>query len=252
MVILETVSIVLPNTDNHFQEMFLKYFSVLTQGDKSSLVFNSTREEYLPKIKLRFDNCRIPHVIFSLSSGEMLKIDLVNTTGQSKNSPHKYSSISIEEFILRMEGCEPINLDHAGFDIPWFNGLHPEIISLREKLKTTSLYYLFPTGEYWDFIIPGKPSEVEHVGDPDLKEVRRPKFEIVSLDKTSTPLIQFEFHVKIPYEQLVEMFPEGIRVDEIKCVWVYISNQYGIDVCLVVNEDGGDDWCEYFKNKRLS
>ena len=248
---LNQITIKLPKLDTNFENRFLDFFSSLGEIDGEGISFYKSDQSYLPQIAVVFSSeTKEPFTEFIVGE-EKVTIELTNKTGQEKKSPHKYEHIDLEDFTNRMNNIKLVNLDHAGFDISWFDGIHPEILKLREILKGSSLYYLFPSGEPWDFIIPGTAEEVISTGDPDLTLERRPKFEIVSLDKVSTPIIQFEFHVKIPYEQLLKMFPEGIGVDEVKCVWVYIKNNYGLDICMVVNEDQNNDWGTYFAHNRL-
>lgn len=248
---LTQITIKLPATDDNFQSGFFKFFSNLGIIQNDCISFHASNENYIPKVTVTFSSeTRVPSTEFLIGDEKQI-VELSNKTGQEKSSPHSYEDIELNDFLNRMTGIQPTNLDHAGIDLPWFDGIHPEIIALRNLLKQSSLYYLFPSGEPWDFIMPGTIEEVSKHNDPDLTLVRRPKFEVVSLDKCSTPIIQFEFHVKVPYKQLLDMFPEGIGVDEVKCVWVYIKNDYGVDICMVVNEDLNNDWCEYFVGNRL-
>jgi len=81
--------------------------------------------------------------------------------------------------------------------------------------------------------------------------VRRPKLEIVSFDKSSTPIIQFDCIVDTSYDKIVQLFPEGIAENDLRNVWVYLSNPYHLDICFVVNENRGGDWSEFFSGHRL-
>jgi hypothetical protein len=38
----------------------------------------------------------------------------------------------------------------------------------------------------------------------------------------------------------------------LKNVWVYLTNPYGIDVCLVIGEHQGKDWSGFFEGHRLA
>jgi len=66
--------------------------------------------------------------------------------------------------------------------------------------------------------------------------VRRPKFEIVSFDKASTPLLQLDIQMNTSYEILLGLFPEALVYPLIRNLWIYLENPYGLDICLVVNE----------------
>jgi hypothetical protein len=123
---------------------------------------------------------------------------------------------------------------------------------LRNRLKTTCLYHLFPTGEDWDFIIPGELAEITKIKAIDYSKIRKPKFEIVSFEKASTPLIQFDISLNIEYVKFSLLFPEGINDHKMKNTWVYIRNDFDIDICLVLNESKGDDWASFFGGHRLS
>lgn len=248
---LTKITINIPNTVPAFQQSFLDFFSELGQATDTGIKFYMSNENYFPETVVTFSSeTKVPTCEFLIGKSRRI-IELTNKTGYVKSSVHTYSYIEIEEFMLRMANIKPTNLDHAGIDLPWFDGIHPEILNLRQVLKKKSLYYLFPSGEPWDFILPGTSEEISNPKDSNLNIVRRPKFEIVSLDKASTPIIQFEFHVKAPYQKLLDMFPEGIGVADIKCIWVYLKNEFGVDICMVVNEDLGNDWCDYFVNNRL-
>jgi (p)ppGpp synthase/HD superfamily hydrolase len=85
----------------------------------------------------------------------------------------------------------------------------------------------------------------------DYTKVRRPKFEVVSFEKDSTPLIQFDFHFNTSYEKLVEIFPEALVDSKIRNIWIYLENPYEIDVCLVANESSESDWSEFFEGSRI-
>jgi len=121
---------------------------------------------------------------------------------------------------------------------------------LRNKLKDKSLYHLFPTGDNWDFVIPGSLEEISGAIPVDYELDRKPKFEIVSFDGCSTPLVQIDIATNLEYEYIKDLFPEGIHLDDIKSVWVYLKSNYSFDVCLVLNE-AGRGWTKFFKDHRL-
>jgi hypothetical protein len=145
-----------------------------------------------------------------------------------------------------------VGIDHGGFNLPWFSsGLHPDILGLREHLSSRCLYHKFPTGEPWDFIIPGDTHEIVRRKSVDYDRNRRPKFEVVSFEKASTPIIQFDILVNANYETFAQLFPESLLDTELRNSWVYLENPYSIDVCLVINEFSEGDWSAFFKDCRL-
>jgi hypothetical protein len=129
--------------------------------------------------------------------------------------------------------------------------VHPKILQLREKLSPCCLYHRFPTGEPWDFIIPGDEDEILNHKAVDYSEVRRPKFELVSFENASTPLVQLDISVNARYERFFELFPESLNDQELRNIWVYLESPYAVDVCLVINESSEDDWSDFFKECRL-
>ncbi|MBP6993685.1 hypothetical protein KBB12_00395, partial [Candidatus Woesebacteria bacterium] len=122
---------------------------------------------------------------------------------------------------------------------------------LRNRLQDKCLYHTFPSGEPWDFILPGSVEEISGQIAVDYTKVRKPKFEIVSFANCSKPLVQIELEIDLKYSQIVELFPEGICVPEARNVWVYLENPYTIDFCLVLNEKTQEDWSDYFQNSRV-
>lgn len=193
-------------------------------------------------------------VQFIRSDNETINVKVKNITGVYKSSPHTYRHISMTEAKKRLFASEIklIEVDHVGFNLPWFSaGLHPEIVQLRQELASRCLYHRYPTGEPWDFILPGDEEEITNSKQVDYSKVRRPKFELVSFDKASTPLIQFDFSVNASFESFSQLFPEALIDTEFKNIWLYIENPYQIDICLVINEYAESDWSEYFNNSRI-
>ncbi len=250
MEYLNQISILLPDRHPDFADTFTTFLLPFTERCESGVSFNQSHQGYVPHLNLQFADINMPQVHFELTEGTRI-LELKNLTGIKKKSPHTYTPIMLTDFLKRMQQHTIHGIDHLGFDIPWFDGIHPEVVQLREYLKAHCLYYLFPTGEAWDFILPGTPNEIQQAGDPDLTLVRRPKFEIVSIDKVSTPLLQFEFKTSLKYSDMVQLFPEAIAVPEVPNVWVYIQNPYGVDICCVLNEQSGSDWCAFFGEHRL-
>jgi hypothetical protein len=113
------------------------------------------------------------------------------------------------------------------------------------------LYHRFPSGEPWDFIIPGNRDEIALQEAVDYTMVRRPKLEIVSFDKASTPLLQFDIQMNTSYEILQGLFPEALDDPLVRNLWIYLGNPYGLDICLVANEFSEQDWSDYFAGSRI-
>ncbi len=225
---------------------FLSNFGINSNG---VINFSSSNIDFYPKLSLGISDVDIPEVHFI--SDEQIAIKLTNSTGKTKTSPHKYKPISISEFLSRFKSVEIKELDHLGFDLPWFNGIHPDILELRKVLPNKCAYHKWPENEEWDFILPATEKEISSTVKLDYTEVRRPKLEIVSIEKVSTPIVQIDFAVQMQYEDLVELFPEAIHVSTLKNIWVYIKNEIGIDICFVVNEHDSGDWSDFFKDCRV-
>jgi len=245
--ILQEITIDLPYNPN-FTPHFLSLFATGTALKLKTIQFIPSNPQYIPKLAIEHSTKDLPCVSFFME--RTITIPIQNKTGKTKPSPHKYKHISVKEFAKRYANLEVMGYDHIGFNLPWFQGIHPEILKLREVLKRSSLYYLFPSGEAWDFILPGTAEEVNQ-SNIDLQQERRPKFEIVSFEKCSTPLIQIEVLINKDFKDLVALFPEGIAVEEVKNVWVYLENPYGIDICFVLNENPSSDWSQFFAESRL-
>lgn len=55
----------------------------------------------------------------------------------------------------------------------------------------------------------------------------------------------------LDFAQIKYIFPEGIADSELRNVWVYLENPYGIDICLVLGENSAD-WSDPFTGHRLT
>lgn len=245
MKILESIKICLPDKDSDFQKNFLGFLKQFGKRRTNSVSFQKSNELYYPRVDLEFGTYQVPAVFFE--STKKINVELVNKTNQSKKSPYSYSPISLFEFISRSKSLNFEFLDHIGFDIPWFDGLNPDIKNLRDFLSSQCLYYLYPTGENWDFILPATEEEIL-TKNIDYKTTRRSKFEIVSLDYTSSPIIQFDMSVSESFEEIKKVFPEGIPDNFLKNIWIYIENPYGLDICFVVGHRSKTDWYKFLKN----
>lgn len=191
---------------------------------------------------------------FLLVGGEGISVGVENTTGLTRASPHSYAHLGITVADRRLvdAGIRLVGSDHVGINLPWFgDGLHPQILCLRDRLAARCLYHRFPSGEPWDFIIPGDRDEIARRKPVDYTRTRRPKFELVSFGTASTPLVQLDVQVNASYEELTRLFPEALDDPEFRNIWVYLESPYGIDVCLVLNEPDEHDWSGFFSGARL-
>jgi hypothetical protein len=244
MKLLNSITICLPKRDQDFEEKFLSFLSQFGKRDNSSIDFKISDKSYVPRISFKFAACSAPQAIFDAS--KTIEVGITNTTGQTRKSPFIYSSISLDEFIFRAKELSFEFLDHAGFDVPWFDGVHPDINKLRDFLPEECLYSRYPTGEDWDFIIPATQKEIA-TRELDYRVIRRPKFEIVFLNYSSTPIVQFDVSVKESFEEIRKIFPEGYPDNSLKNAWIYVENPYGIEICFVVGHRGNADWYKFLK-----
>lgn len=251
---LQHVQYTLPNTTPTFTSNLINYLSpvgTVTNGDITLYLSDDT---FVPTTSITFADIAIPQVSFLLSDKTTIDIDITNTTQMSKQSPHQYQPISLDTFITRMAPFPLIRIDHTGFNLPYFDGIHPEILELRDTLRKTCLYHTFPKhleDAPWDFVLPGSEKEISGEKPIDYTLNRTPKIEIVSFDKSSTPLIQFDIQLTGSYEDWVGIFPEALHILELRSPWVYVTNDTGIDICFVLNEVRDKDWSYHFANERL-
>jgi hypothetical protein len=112
-------------------------------------------------------------------------------------------------------------------------------------------YGFVSAGEAWDFILPGDCTEILAGKEIDYSIPRRPKFEMVSFEKTSKPLIQIDLSTPATYDTLARLFPESLKDPQIGNVWIYLDQRCKIDVCLVINPFSEQDWSDFFKGLRL-
>jgi hypothetical protein len=238
-----------------FTDQLALLLDVLGRSEDHVLELTRSDQSFFPKIRVDFQSEGSGFLAdFTHSNGEITSVKIENSTGLNKHSPHSYKPISVSTVSQRFlaSGVKLVGIDHVGFNLPWFSpGLHPDILKLRELLSSRCLYHKFPTGEPWDFIIPGDAHEIVRRETVDYVRIRKPKFEVVSFDKASTPIIQFDIAVNDKYETLVQLFPESLLDTELRNIWVYLENPFSIDVCLVINEFTDGDWSSFFKDCRL-
>lgn len=249
---LMTIDVVFPEVSDAFFNDLAHFLRDMGELRPQSLLFRTTKRSYYPQISLKEDVVKQPLARFAMDDGESFEVSIENSSGVKKKSRYAYSPITITDFTARIQSVALQNVDHLGFNLPWFqSGVHPTIENLRSLLKTKCLYHTFPNGEPWDFILPGTLAEVGGAKPIDYIQIRKPKFEIVSFTNCSKPLVQIDMAFATSYEKLARLFPEGILLPDVKSVWVYLQNPYDIDVCLVLNKAKGD-WSNYFRESRLT
>lgn len=212
-----------------------------------------SNQDFLPKTSFVFEGSEHPFVLFLFDDSGSTKVEMTNTTGATKQSPYRSAHILLEGFIERIRPFRLQGLDHTGFNLPSFEGVHPKILELRQQLKETCLYHMFPKhveDAPWDFILPGTQEEIQGSQKTDYRHVRKPKREIVSFENSSTSLLQIDIQVQGHYEDLVKVFPEALHVPERRNRWMYLQNDFGIDVCFVLNEASENDWSSQLRNDR--
>jgi hypothetical protein len=219
---------------------------------ENSIEFTRSNPAYLPTITLTITNTAECKAVFIMSNAKRIATPINNVTGTTKKPSHPVKSYTIEQTKKRLKGLNLTVIDHAGFNLPWFmGGTHPLIGFLQASLKNKSLYHTFPSGEAWDFIIPATSDEIHGAAAIDYTQIRKPKFELVSHEKSSTPLIQLDIATNTTYPTLKERFPEGYHDDARQQTWVFITNPYNLAICLVLNEDSKGDWSEQFAQSRI-
>lgn len=218
MSYLKQVIYSLPSVDQNFTNDFLSFLGKIgkTNGDQVSLSLSES--DFFPETIFQFKDIKIPSVLF-LGNDFEHSVEIKNSAGKEKQSPHSYSHINISDFIQRLSNFKLEGVDHTGFNLPYFEGVHPEILKLRQLLKDKCLYHEFPKAladEPWDFILPGSIKEISGEEIIDYHKNRKPKIEIVSFSKSSTPLIQIDIQLNAKYEDLIKLFPEAINDSDLK------------------------------------
>jgi hypothetical protein len=254
-VFLENITLSFPISESLFPSQLLQLLEPLGSREADQIEISRSNAWFLPRIELNFkgDGAET-QTQFNLSDGEMLSVDLVNLTGVDKQHPKSYQFLTIETISYRLKhaGIRLTKIDHVGINLPWFGiGTHPQITGLRESLSSLCMYHRYPSGELWDFILPGDAAEITRQKSIDYGITRRPKFELVSFSIASTPLIQVDVETSGYYDSLNSIFPEALADPKFKNIWLYTENPYAIDVCLVLNEACDHDWSDFFKGYRL-
>lgn len=210
---------------------------------------------FLPLVSLHNDSdADLARVDFRLSSYRTISVAVRNITDEVRPHPSAYRHVPVEVLAQRfaVNGMQIRKVDHVGFNLPWFGAsIHPAVADIRWELKAHCLLHDFPSGEPWKFILPGNRDEIDGFKSIDYRKTRRPKFEIVSFPKCSTPLVQIEVAVNMKYPQFSALFQEGLCDPSMKNVWVYIETGCNLDLCLVINESSRSDWSSYFEGHRV-
>jgi hypothetical protein len=253
---LEYICINFPATSSRFPYKLLSFLSSLGEVNRKRIKFSTIPDQYFPEIRLAFDSpSGQVNSLFGLSGGEYLSVPIENITGKNVSNTDIYQKVMLKTVKQRLScsGISMTGIDHIGFNLPWFDsGIHPSILKLRKKLSGACLYHRFPGGEPWDFILPGSADEIKQRTAVDYSIPRRPKFELVSFDKCSRPLVQLDISLRTSYEALTKLFPESIADHTLRNIWVYMSNPYNIDICLVLNEAADGDWSGFFEGYRVA
>jgi hypothetical protein len=253
--LLERISLRLPGAHPEFHECWLPLLSGLGRIENGRLDLSASDETYRPHLSIEFNSSNTcVSADFQRTGGESIPVKIENTTGATKRNPITYRPITAEEVSRRLasSGLKFVSADHIGFNLPWFGaGVHPRILELREKLAAACLYHEYPSGEPWDFILPGTPDEISGRHMLDYSKIRKPKFELVSFGASSIPLIQIDLAANARFEQFSALFPEGWADSRFRNIWIYLENPSSIDVCLVINEYAAGDWSDYFAGHRL-
>jgi hypothetical protein len=252
---LESIRMHFPRRDGSPIRELLELLAPSLRWDQGVATVIPSGEGYIPQISMdpEADTPRVA-VDFMLNPTEWMSVDMKNITGLERQNPLSYGYMGLDEVqeCFGQNGIKITGIDHVGFNLPWFGpGLHPAIIDVRARLNRICLYHSFPSGEPWDFILPGQLSEIRRRKATDYHLVRRPKFEMVSFDKASTPLIQIEAMTNKAFGELRSLFPRGLADEKVHNLWLYIDNPLGIDLCLVLNEPSEADWSELFKGHRF-
>jgi len=251
---LECIAIEFP-TGPKFMGKLLSLVGGLGRNGDDLFEFDRSNLEFYPRLSIGTGSSGGETLVkFVFSDGRTTFEKVENSTGVEKQSPHAYGYVSLETVNDRLASASLAltGVDHLGFNLPWFGpGLHPRIAALRSVLSPACAYHRFPTGENWDFILPADPEEIRFRKEMDYSIPRCPKFELVSFEKASKPVIQLDVSTPATFETLAKIFPESLKDPQIGNIWVYLRNGFTIDVCLVLNPASETDWSAFFKGYRL-
>ncbi|MBN1440052.1 MAG: hypothetical protein JW929_11640 [Anaerolineales bacterium] len=251
---LERICLQLPERHPDFHGRLLNFLAPLGKSAERRLDLPASDTSFFPLLSIEFTApAETVRAVFSLS-GVRRSVPIENITGAEKKNPRPYRHISVEGVSQRLSerGWKILQADHIGFNLPWFGpDLHPGIRELREALRGECLYHRYPSGAPWDFILPGNPEETAGCAPIDYSILRRPKFELVSFDVASIPLLQIDLCLNAPFGDFRRLFPEALSDSAFSNIWLYLKKPYGVDICLVINEEFSGDWSRVFKGCRL-
>lgn len=249
--ILTQIKIVLPKNTFSDNSKFIQLFNNTNIID-NVINFPNNPEACSPSISAGFGDVSNPTVNFLSDREDFLEISVTNETGEVWKSPHEYKPLSLGEFRKRLNSKNIVfqYYDHLGINLPWKKDLHPRLMEAIKILKDSCLLHSFPGNDNWYFIIPGSEGEILSKTEIDYRLDRKSKFEFVNFLKCSTPILQVDFSTNVKYEVVRELFPEAIFDDNLRNLWVYISNNAGIDICFVLNEIGSG-WTSFFEGCRI-
>ena len=253
-LMVERITLQFPGTHPEFHSALLSLLASLGKSTPGNLVLAVSDKKYFPRLSIDFHSTGPETTANFDTSGGTHAVRIENITGAEKRNPLPYRPLAIGEVSHRFAAAawKIAGCDHIGFNLPWFGpGIHPRIQELRGQLAGGCLYHRYPSGEPWDFILPGDPEEISGRGAVDYTKTRRPKFELVSFDGASTPLVQIDISTNARFEDFIRVFPEALADPAFRNIWVYLENPYSIDVCLVVNELFSGDWSGHFSGCRL-
>lgn len=254
MDILKEISFVFNSKYKVFNEQFFELFIKVMRFDGSKLFINSSNTAYYPKVSIDSIISDEDMFVWFITDHAVEKVIIKNETGITKDSYEIYGYIELDDLKQRFikNSIDIKKIDHIGFNLPWFeSSINPQINELRNKLATKCLYHKFPDGNPWDFILPGSKEEIGNKKAINYSLIRKPKIELVSFDKTSKPIIQFDVCCSCDKSKLKSIFPEGLYDQNLGNIWIYISNPYKLDICIVLGEDYEGDWSGYFRNNRI-
>jgi len=252
--LLERITLNFPGTHPEFHSALLSLLAALGKNTPGNLELAASDKKYYPSLSIDFHSTSSDPAANFDTSGGVVSVRIENITGAEKRNPLPYRLLAIDEVSRRFAAAawKIAGCDHIGFNLPWFGpGIHPRILELRGRLAGGCLYHRYPSGEPWDFILPGDTDEIARRKPVDYSKTRRPKFELVSFDGASTPLVQIDISTNARFEDFIRVFPEAMADPAFRNIWVYLENPYSIDVCLVVNEVFSGDWSGHFSGCRL-
>lgn len=250
--ILTSIQISLPTNTFTSSKSFIDLFTH-TNNSSDRINFPSFHISYVPVIELDFSSREnFPVITFRSDVTVLDQVNLTNQTGETWESAYHYTPIDIAEISNRLKENNIFfeYYDHLGINLPWIKGLHPDLQRLLKVLNESSLLHSFPNSNDWFFILPGNEKEIQSKKKIDYSIDRKPKFELVNFFTCSTPIIQIDLATNTTYEVLKTLFPESIVDDDLRNLWVYVQNESGSDICLVLNEKG-DGWTKFFEGQRM-